>query len=111
MKCKNCGAKLAEDDKFCSICGLSTAEDDKPSKCEVCGADMNRSDRFCPSCGSPAHDVNSGNPALMRSISSERLYIPKRRKTLNVRLLLLLLLVLLASAAFLWGTVLEWWKL
>jgi Predicted membrane protein len=111
MNCKNCGAVLAQDDKFCPICGLSTSEENAATKCEVCGAEMTRSDRFCPSCGSPSHDVNSGNPDLMRSISSGRIYKPKRRKTLNVKLLLMLLLILLASTLFLWGTVLGWWKL
>ena len=112
MKCKNCGAILGAEDKFCSICGLSTQEPEKNVKCASCGADLADKDRFCPACGKPvSDDIQQNNLELMRNASSTRLFIRKRRRSFNVKMLLLLLLLLLTAAGFLLGTILEWWKL
>ncbi len=46
VTCPNCGAKLAENSKFCNQCGakLNTA-------CPACGAPMTPGSKFCSQCG------------------------------------------------------------
>lgn len=45
MKCKICGAELAEDAKFCSQCGA------KIMKCSSCGTVLEENAKFCSQCG------------------------------------------------------------
>lgn len=45
MKCRNCGAMLGEDAKFCSQCG------EKVIRCNVCGALLEENAKFCSQCG------------------------------------------------------------
>lgn len=48
MECRNCGANMAEDAKFCVQCGtkVSTA-----LVCKHCGVQIEKTDKFCPQCG------------------------------------------------------------
>ena len=46
--CQNCGAPLANDDKFCTNCG---AKVDVELKCSKCGATIAQGDKFCTNCG------------------------------------------------------------
>lgn len=45
MKCRNCGAMLGEDAKFCSQCG------EKVIRCSACGALLEENAKFCSQCG------------------------------------------------------------
>ena len=49
MKCKNCGAELAENVLFCRECGAKVA----PQKrfCRECGAQLEDGVKFCFNCG------------------------------------------------------------
>lgn len=46
--CKFCGAKVADDSRFCSECGKETLQ---THACPHCGADIGESDAFCQNCG------------------------------------------------------------
>ena len=55
LKCKNCGAELKYNDKFCGKCGAGV-ERKLPEKtyellCGKCGNRVTKSDRFCRNCG------------------------------------------------------------
>lgn len=47
--CDDCGAPVAEDDKFCSSCGSEFAK--QPNVCPKCGDEVSADDKFCSSCG------------------------------------------------------------
>jgi hypothetical protein len=64
MKCANCGAEIAAEDKFCYACGAEVvAEEPAPEpverRCPSCGAAVAGDDVFCGSCGV---DVSSKAP-------------------------------------------------
>lgn len=46
--CKQCGAKLAQNAKFCAECGTPTAV---KRHCTQCGVEVEGSPKFCPDCG------------------------------------------------------------
>lgn len=48
MNCKECGAQLAEDAKFCVCCGTKV---DTPTVCKHCGAKIEGGNKFCAKCG------------------------------------------------------------
>jgi uncharacterized OB-fold protein len=47
--CKQCGAKLAQNAKFCAECGTPTAAVKR--HCTQCGVEVEGSPKFCPDCG------------------------------------------------------------
>lgn len=49
-KCPKCGAKLADDAKFCKNCGAEIEQ----HKCPNCGAEMSDNSKFCEKCGKEA---------------------------------------------------------
>ena len=49
MECKNCGAALSEEAKFCSACGART---DGTRICPSCGKSAPAEALFCPHCES-----------------------------------------------------------
>ncbi|MEA5026089.1 hypothetical protein SDC9_116798 [bioreactor metagenome] len=54
--CKNCGAEIKKDAKFCLKCGTRvTEEEDKQSaatkQCPACNAYLTPDVKFCPECG------------------------------------------------------------
>lgn len=46
--CKNCGAELAENVKFCPKCGT---KNEPKHFCSSCGAELQPNAKFCPKCG------------------------------------------------------------
>ena len=110
MTCKNCGAELGADDKFCTVCGLSTAEKHVPHFCWHCGGKLSPGDRFCQNCGSPTDDTEPIAPELARKISASRIYYPPKRHGTDVWAIILVILILLCAGTFLAGTLLKWWQ-
>lgn len=52
MYCKDCGAYIAENAKFCAACGKAV-EETKPIYCTQCGTLIEAGIQACPSCGAP----------------------------------------------------------
>ena len=50
MKCLNCGAELAADDKFCAKCGFKTGNANTKT-CKTCGKILAEDAMFCSGCG------------------------------------------------------------
>ncbi|MBA3045609.1 MAG: SPFH domain-containing protein [Candidatus Thermoplasmatota archaeon] len=51
VKCRECGALVAQDAKFCKECGKTMVKEEKTIKCPKCG-DLNSPDqKFCDECG------------------------------------------------------------
>lgn len=48
MKCKKCGASLADTDRFCDQCGWKVVRE---RRCPECGASLREGTKFCPKCG------------------------------------------------------------
>lgn len=111
MTCKNCGADIGADDKFCTVCGLSTAGKEFPHFCSHCGGALSQGDRFCRSCGSPVDEQRSLAPELERTISASRLYDRPKRRGTDVGAIILIIMILLCASTFLAGTLLHWWQL
>ena len=64
MSCEQCGASLAEGDRFCGACGA-------PSQgCPACGEPLTPGDRFCRSCGARQPDGPGGGPVAERRVCS-----------------------------------------
>ena len=64
MKCRNCGAEIAVEDKFCYACGAEVVAGEPAAgsgerRCPSCGATVADDDGFCGSCGA---DVSSKTP-------------------------------------------------
>ncbi len=111
MTCHNCGAAMGADDKFCPVCGMPTAGRKKPNFCMHCGTRLAPDDRFCPGCG---WEIGQSKPAVNEpasNISASRLYHKPRRRVLDVKSVILVTLLLLSAAAFLAGTLFNWWRL
>ena len=51
MRCGQCGASLAEGDRFCADCGASVGG------CPSCGGPLTPGKRFCRVCGTDLFDV------------------------------------------------------
>ncbi len=111
MTCKNCGAAVGADDKFCPVCGVSTAEKKKPNFCMHCGERLAPDDRFCPGCGWEIGEPKPQPEEQNRNISASRLYYKPRRKVLDIKSVIWVTLLLLSAGTFLAGTLLHWWKL
>lgn len=110
MTCKNCGALLSADDKFCPICGISTVEKKRPNFCIHCGIRLAPDDRFCSGCGWEIGEHKPTATALTGNISASRLYHRPKRKTLDIKAVILVTLLLLTAGVFLAGTLLNWWR-
>lgn len=111
MTCRNCGAEVGAEDKFCPVCGVPTAEKKRPNFCMHCGSRLSADDRFCAGCGC---QVGEPKPAVTESdpnISASRLYYRPKRDVLDVRTVVWLTLLLLCAGVFIAGTLLSWWKL
>ena len=52
-QCPQCGARIADDSRFCSECGKKIPE---KSFCRSCGNRIEISDEYCPFCGSKQND-------------------------------------------------------
>lgn len=57
--CSNCGAQIADDNRFCSECGKEIT---KPNVCPHCGASVGESDAFCQNCGKSLNENPSSEP-------------------------------------------------
>lgn len=63
MKCKNCGAELAEGVLFCRECGAKVEPVEKKKRfCRECGTEFAEGTKFCPNCGARI-DVIPGTEA------------------------------------------------
>lgn len=53
IRCKNCGASISKNAKFCPECGTPTTAPKQPQSetCPVCKKARNGNDRFCDNCG------------------------------------------------------------
>ncbi len=65
MFCRNCGAELKENDRFCSSCGstIETAKELEVGKrlCSMCGAELAEGVTFCSSCGARIGEISVEN--------------------------------------------------
>jgi class 3 adenylate cyclase/tetratricopeptide (TPR) repeat protein len=57
MRCAQCGASVADDDRFCSDCGAPVA-----AGCPSCGEPVAPGKRFCRACGSPVSPATGTAP-------------------------------------------------
>ena len=111
MTCKNCGAEISADDKFCPVCGLPTAQNDIPNYCMHCGARLTDGDRFCAVCGCPVGETKPVSSEKNADIATSRLDSHKKSGGLDAKTVVLLTFLLLCAAVFLAGTLLNWWQL
>ncbi len=54
--CGNCGARLADDAKFCEVCGAKVEQED--DLCIKCGRTLPEGAKFCPICGAETGAVS-----------------------------------------------------
>lgn len=111
MTCKNCGAEIGPDDKFCAVCGVSTAEKKIPNFCMHCGGRLSEGDRFCAVCGCAVGETRPSDNRDNRGISAGRLCYRQEQKGLDVRTIAMVTLLLICAGLFLVGTLLNWWRL
>jgi DNA-directed RNA polymerase subunit RPC12/RpoP len=74
MKCANCGAEIAAEDKFCYACGAEVIHEEpvaEPAvrRCPSCGAEVTDDDRFCDSCGA---DLSAKAPPAPKAKSAPK---------------------------------------
>ena len=111
LTCKNCGADITSEDKFCPVCGVPTVEKKMPHFCIHCGANLTPGDKFCPGCGCPIGEPKSPAQAQSGNISASRLYYKPHRRVMDIKSAISVTLLLLCAGAFLAGTLLNWWRL
>lgn len=68
--CKQCGAELADGQKFCASCGAEYKE--RPTACPHCGGAINSESPFCPQCGKKVDEEPVASP------------VPKNNKKLGI---------------------------
>lgn len=51
MYCRNCGAILPDDARFCQECGFKSEQSSEVRRCPRCGKPIPDGSLFCPSCG------------------------------------------------------------
>lgn len=56
MKCRECGAELNENERFCHSCGKPV---EQVSFCSKCGTKIEDGQNFCPKCGADIRNFNS----------------------------------------------------
>ena len=117
MTCRNCGAGVGADDKFCPICGITTAEEKAPRFCIHCGDALEKRDRFCQRCGAPveknAPDAASSRlrPPRLSHADTKKNTVPTASATVKngKGRMITLITLMLVSAVFLLGGLLHWW--
>ena len=58
MKCRECGAELPDDAKFCRECGAKVfVLDNGVQFCRECGRKLEPDAKFCPGCGKPVEHI------------------------------------------------------
>ena len=63
--CLNCGAQIADDDKFCPYCGMEVFDNEEKknssSSCPNCNKELKPYEKYCPICGTlnPGFDENA----------------------------------------------------
>lgn len=67
MLCKECGAEIEENAKFCSVCGAKVVQ---KKKCKKCGAELDDDSLFCMECGTRVNGVDSDSKANSENESS-----------------------------------------
>lgn len=71
MVCKNCGAELVKNAKFCDACGMENSEENKMSKCLNCDNYYNGKLGMCPNCGETAHLEIDNNHFSNENVNQE----------------------------------------
>lgn len=66
--CRNCGASLIDEARFCDKCGTKVA-----NHCSSCGLSLDERDRFCPHCGHET-GVNIVAP-VVKNQTNNRLFV------------------------------------
>lgn len=64
--CKNCGAEIKDDAKFCPDCGTKIneiQEEEEINYCENCGNKLTEEDEFCSECGT---DLKNPQPHIQK---------------------------------------------
>ena len=93
MFCENCGAKLQDNQAFCSECGAALKK-----VCQRCGTELQSDELFCASCGQKADETPNTNvvppiyppnthtshQTAAASITSLRNMIPKQLSNIPV---------------------------
>ncbi|MCM1253462.1 MAG: zinc-ribbon domain-containing protein [Clostridium sp.] len=73
MKCKKCGASLADTDRFCDQCGWKVV---RQRRCPECGASLREGTKFCPKCGRLIGGENDSDGEKVFVKDAETLDIP-----------------------------------
>lgn len=79
MICKNCGAELVENAKFCGVCGKEILDEIKKVKCNNCGNEYNSELGMCPNCGETEYlkiETNHFSNGAVNQGQSEPLPLP-----------------------------------
>ncbi|MBI5470958.1 MAG: zinc ribbon domain-containing protein [Ignavibacteriae bacterium] len=77
IACKNCGAALTENDRFCPQCGAkigeSVPENLTPVRCQICGHENKHSGAFCEACGAklPGRKSAAEPPRQKKSVGAK----------------------------------------
>lgn len=80
MKCRNCGAMLGEDAKFCSQCG------EKVIRCSACGALLEENAKFCSQCGTKVETSQENRkeiPVSKPIVSDDKKKVESQKPTLR----------------------------
>lgn len=70
MKCRKCGAELADGVSFCRECGTKV----EPIKkyCRECGAVLGEEMKFCPNCGAKIEVIENVSTDTMEKMKKRR---------------------------------------
>lgn len=75
MTCKNCGAELVENAKFCGACGMENSEENKNVRCNKCDKEFSAVWGMCPHCGnediSQFQHIENVNQAISSNITDD----------------------------------------
>ncbi len=88
-ECLNCGAKLKENEEFCSKCGMKRGEYNK-ILCKNCGAELQLRQKFCPKCGAKAN-TEIGIDGIVNSVKKG--YRNKIRKISLKKVITILIII------------------
>ena len=62
MYCKQCGAQIPDDFRFCSECGVPL---ESTKHCPYCGTSIDRECIICPRCGKQVGNMQNNQPQIV----------------------------------------------